>query len=320
MNRTLIIARKEFKDHVSDHTFLLCFATLLIVMVGGALFMIQLVQYQNFRTASGPYLIEEDAIWKHYDYLFTEIVTGHLSSLGALLAVAMSINAIQKERVDGSLRVLMSYPIYRDDLFMGKLIGGALVLSLVAIVSMVISFSLLVFYLSIPLTIDFLIRIIFTTLIGIMLLVFFLCIGMVVSSFLSDTSSILLILILIVAVLRYETYNVLLVTGVNLLSYFGVRLPKPGFYHRGWFRSVWNDPFYRNVCRISPIESYLKLSESLFHFGWEYEWTPFGTDFTLFSFQDQLLKSLDLVAVQIVFTLVAVAACYIVSTRRELCP
>jgi len=314
----LTIAKKEFMDHVSDHTFLLCFATLLIVMVGGALFMIQLVQYQNFITVSGPHEVEEDAIWKFYDYLFTEIVTGHLSSLGGLLAVAISINAIQKERVDGSLRVLMSYPIYRDDLFMGKLIGGALVLSLVAIASMTISFSLLIFYLSIQLTLDFLLRIIVTTFIGTMLLVFFLCIGMIVSSFLNDTSSILLILILIVAALRYETYNVLLVTGINLFSYFGVRLPKPGFYHRGWFRQVWNDPFYRNVCKFSPTESYLKLSESLFHFGWEYEWTPFGTDFTLFSFQDQLLKSLDLVAVLIVFTLAAVTASYIVSTRREL--
>lgn len=317
MPGVLTIAKKEFKDHVSDHTFLLCFATLLIVMVGGALFMIQVVQVQNFRTASDPY-IEEGAFWKFHDYLFTEMVTGHLSSLGALLAVAMSINAIQKERVDGSLMVLMSYPIYRDDLFMGKLIGGALVLSLVAIVSMVISFSLLIFYLSIPLTIDFLLRIMFTTLIGIMLLVFFLCIGMVVSSFLNDASSILLGMILIVAVFQYETYSVLLVTGINLFSYFGVSLPKPGFYYRGWLRTVWNDPFYRTVCRFSPIESYLKLSESLFHFGWEYEWTPYGTDFTLFSFQDQLFKSLDLVAVQIFFTLAAVAACYIVSTRREL--
>jgi hypothetical protein len=150
-----------------------------------------------------------------------------------------------------------------------------------------------------------------------MLLVFFLCVGMIISSILNDTTSILLGLVLIIALLRYETFKVILVAAINLLSHFGLRLQKPGFHPRFLERDVWYDPFYRNFCRLSPIESYLKLSERTFHLQCDsissiYDASP------VTPFQELLGANLDLLAVQIIFTFAAVAACYYISTRREL--
>jgi len=322
--RVLIIAKKEFKDHVSDQTFLLCFATLLIGMVGGALYMIhdfQAMNYvlagQNYRNLVGE-IVEKDEIWKSTDYMFTDLVTGQLSSMGVLLTIVMSLNTIQKERNEGSLRVLLSYPVYRDNLFFGKLLGGFAVLFIASIVSMVISFSLLIFYMAIPVTADFLLRVITTSLMSTFLLVFFLCLGIIGSYMFSDTSSLLLFLVLLLALLQYENYYLLIVAGYNLLSFMGVNLPKLGHLYRGLGTDRWDDIVYRTFCKLSPTESYLKLSERLLNFGYDNDLNMYHTSFASFSFQDQLIGNIDLTLTLIVFTVAAVVSSYIISTRREL--
>ena len=324
MPGVLIIAKKEFKDHVSDKTFLLCFAALLIVMVGGALYMIQSFQAMNYVLAGQNYrdlageIVEKDEIWKSTDYLFTDLVAGQLSSIGVLLTIAMSLSTVHKERKEGTLRVLLSYPVYRDNLFFGKLLGGFAVLFIASIVSMVISFSLLMFYMAIPITADFLLRIITTSLMSTLLLVFFLCLGIIGSYLLPDTSSILLSLVLILALLQYENYYVLIVAGYNLLSFMGVNLPKLGLYYRGLGTDRWDDVLYRTFCKLSPTESYLKLSERLLNFGYDNDYNMYHTNFASFSFQDQLIGNIDLTATLIIFTVAAVVSSYIISTRREL--
>src|SRR4030042_1834398 len=177
--------------------------------------------------------------------MFTDLVTGQLSSIGVLLTIAMSLSTVHRERKEGSLRVLLSYPIYRDNLFFGKLLGGFAVLFIASIVSMVISFSLLMFYMAIPITADFLLRIVTTSLMSTLLLVFFLCLGIIGSYMFSDTSSILLFLVLLLALLQYENYYVLIIAGYNLLSFMGVNLPKPGHLYRGLGTDRWDDAFYR---------------------------------------------------------------------------
>lgn len=324
MPGVLTVAKKEFKDHVSDRTFILCFATLLIVMVGGALYMIQRFQVMNYRYAEQNYrnlvgeIVEKDEIWKSIDYMFTDLVTGQLSLMGVLLTIAMSINTIQKERKEGSLRVILSYPIYRDNLFFGKLLGGFVALFIASIISMIISFSLLMFYMAIPITSDFLLRILTTSLMSTFLLVFFLCLGIIGSYLFSDTSSILLFLVLLLALLQYDNYYVLIIAGHNLLSLMGVKLPKLGRIHRGLGTDRWDDALYRTFCKLSPTESYLKLSERLFNFGYDNDLNMFGTSFASFSFQDQLIGNIDLTATLMIFTLAAVVSSYIISTRREL--
>ena len=64
MPGVLTIARKEFKDHVSDKAFLLCFAALLVAMVGGSFYYIQHVQDSNLLWSGRGDNISEDSAWK----------------------------------------------------------------------------------------------------------------------------------------------------------------------------------------------------------------------------------------------------------------
>ena len=316
----LTIAKKEFVDHVSDKTFLLSFAILLIAMIAGALYQVQFIRDWNFLAPPiAPHVMAEGAGWKFFDTLFTEFITGQLSLLGVLVAISLSFNSINKERSEGSLKVLLSYPIHRDKLILGKLLGSVLVLSLAVAASMTISFSVVMFSLSIRATADFLLRIVTVTVMGIVLLTFFLCIGTAVSTVLRDTAAILVGLLLIATILRYETIKVVADAGFNLFSALGIQL-----YGRPWindFRGnlrLWRDPFYRTVSRFSPVEAYLKLSERLFNWGVGWETTPWvGPDEPDLTFQFQLYGNLDLVAVQILFTVVAFIICYVLFTRRD---
>ncbi len=313
----LTIARKEFKDHVSDKAFLLCFAALLVAMVGGSFYYIQQVQDSNLLWSGRGDNINEDSAWKFWSISLVEWVLGQLSSLGVLVAIALSFNSINKERTEGSLKVLLSYPIYRDKIILGKLLAGFLVLSLVTIATMTISFSIVMFFLSIPLTLDFFLRIAGTTLMGIVLLAFFLCIGTAISTVLRDTSAVLLSLLLIATLLRYENYKSRVLAVTILLSSLGVNLISPGAYFRTNTRMWYDDQFYRFYSRLSTVEAYLKLSERLFNFGKSYEWTPYGTEHDLIPFQVHLVGNLDLVAVPIIFTVAAFIACYVLFTRRD---
>ncbi len=316
MPGVLTIARKEFKDHVSDKAFLLCFAALLVAMVGGAFYYIQWVQDSNLTWPDRGNL-SKDAAWKFWSPNLVEWVMGQLSSLGILVAIALSFNSINKERSEGSLKVLLSYPIYRDKIILGKLLAGFIVLSLVTIASMTISFSITMFYLSIPLTLDFFLRIAGTTLMGIVLLAFFLCIGTAISTVLRDTSAILLSLLLIASLLRFEYYEPILLAASILLSNIGINIIRPGLYSPTFLHQKYYDRFYKFFSRLSPVEAYLKLSERFFNFGKLYETTPYGTEQDFIPFQVHLLGNLDLVAVPIVFTVAAFIACYLLFTRRD---
>ena len=317
MAGTLTIARKEFKDHVSDKAFLLCFAALLIAMVGGSFYYIQRVQDSNIEWSGRGDSIRGDSAWKFWSLSLVEWCIGQLSSLGVLVAIALSFNSINKERTEGSLKVLLSYPIYRDKIILGKLLAGLIVISLVTIASMTIAFSIVMFSLSIPLTLDFFLRIARTTLMGIVLLTCFLCIGTAISTVLRDTSAILLSLLLVATILRYENYKSIMLAATILLSGLGVDLIRPGWYTRHMWRMWYDDKFYRFYSRLSPVEAFLKLSERLFNFGKVYEWTPYGTEQDFIPFQVHLLGNLDLVAVPIIFTVAAFIACYILFTRRD---
>jgi ABC-type transport system involved in multi-copper enzyme maturation permease subunit len=62
--------------------------------------------------------------------------------IGALVAVAYGFNAINKERTEGSLKVLLSYPIYRDQVILGKLIASFILIAFVSFVSLTVALAL----------------------------------------------------------------------------------------------------------------------------------------------------------------------------------
>jgi len=131
------IAEKEFKDYLTSRRFLIFFGFLLVVMV------LALVQVKlNIQTlAIGPTASSESAP-KVYEVMYG--VTSNIQFVGAIFALALGFDAITREREDRTLKVLMSHPVFRDQVILGKLLGGAITLAFAVLVTGLVITGMLV--------------------------------------------------------------------------------------------------------------------------------------------------------------------------------
>jgi ABC-type transport system involved in multi-copper enzyme maturation permease subunit len=310
----LTIAKKEFTDHVSDNTFLLSFGVLLIVMVAGTYVHVLGVQDWAYQEILSRDLEEASLAWKMYGPEFTYLIAEPFSFFGILVAIALSFNSLNKERSEGSLKVLLSYPISKGKLIVGKLIGGLLVVTLVTVVSMTICFSIIIYYLGIPVTIDYLSRVVSVTFLGIVLLFFYLCVGTAVSVMITDTSAALMGILLITVALRPDFITMILTIVSGVSNYIGVtfKLPEGISYYPG--RNLYWDINTRNFWMMSPSESFLGFSNNIFRFV-----NPSGypTVYIPLEFEWLLPKSIDLAQSMIVLVVASFVVCCILFVRRE---
>jgi ABC-2 type transport system permease protein len=138
------IVKKEISDAVSNKAFFLSCAVLLLISSLTSITASNV--YYNLRLFPGGKTNYELVIMRE---LFPKMVL-----IGALVAVAYGFNAINKERTEGSLKVLMSYPIYRDQVILGKLFASIILITFVSFVSQLVSLSLYLFQTNIVFTIE----------------------------------------------------------------------------------------------------------------------------------------------------------------------
>ncbi len=136
MKNINIIARKEITDAFRNRLFLVSLVMLLalaiIAVSMGAITVHQRVaEYQQSvqvlkdlgRTDIPPMpSLNPIAVSKTF--------INYLAMVGALLAMILGFTAIQKERKAGTLRLILSRPVYRDQFLTGKVLGNAELLAL----------------------------------------------------------------------------------------------------------------------------------------------------------------------------------------------
>jgi ABC-2 type transport system permease protein len=67
----------------------------------------------------------------------------YVSIVGAVLAVFLGFDTFSGEKENGTMKLLLSRPLYRDQLISGKLMGGALVIGLLLFVTLIFNTILL---------------------------------------------------------------------------------------------------------------------------------------------------------------------------------
>jgi ABC-type transport system involved in multi-copper enzyme maturation permease subunit len=309
------IAKKEFTDHVSDHTFLLCFGVLILVMLTGTYGNVLDIQEAALRDPSWGEKFGSEFYWKDNYIGFVNNIIQPFSLLGTLVAIVVSINSISKERTEGSLKVLLSYPLSRGKLILGKALGGAIVLAVVASASLTICFSLTMFYLSIPATYEMLARIVAVVGLGMVLLFFYLFVGTILSILFRDANTILIGSILVISTLRPEIILMTLTSLSNILPYAGIRFEVPRYLHYGLATYFYPSPVFSGIAVFIPTESYLSFSYSIFKFQnigtYPEIWTiPVTFDWLL-------PKYLDLVYPVIISAAAAFILCYLIFRRAD---
>ncbi|WP_342677422.1 ABC transporter permease [Methanofollis sp. UBA420] len=146
-----VIAAKEFRDHMGSRRFLGIFAVMLLLaavgMVSGVgLYQAALEKYNAAQTivsgdagdSSGQGAPSSPAVMGLFHIVGYPSVT-----LWAFLGVAMGFDLITREKESRSLKVLLSHPIYRDEVITGKALGGAAAIAVGVVVMLLLCVSVL---------------------------------------------------------------------------------------------------------------------------------------------------------------------------------
>lgn len=130
-----VIARKEISDAFRNHLFLaamIMLLTLSLIAIGlGSVTvgqkMVEYTQSVKILTDLGrtdiPPAPDLNPIAVSKNFI------NYLAMVGALLAMILGFSSIQKERKAGTLRLILSRPVYRDQLLSGKVLGNALLMA-----------------------------------------------------------------------------------------------------------------------------------------------------------------------------------------------
>lgn len=139
-NKVAVIAKKEFFDSIKSKTFLIIFGIFSVLMLVSSITGInnydkQLDQYQKFQVENqNP---DKNSAFTDFPepkltaVVFQEMVT-NIGVIGAILAIILGYNTVSGEKERGNLKLLLSYPLYREDVVNGKFFGkiGVLILTL----------------------------------------------------------------------------------------------------------------------------------------------------------------------------------------------
>jgi ABC-2 type transport system permease protein len=150
------VVRKEFIDHLTSRKIILILALFLII---SAVAMEQGISDYNNRLEDYKEQIsqvgeEEEGFHpmpRKPSILFIfQRMRGLMPFLGAILAIAMGFDLITREKERGSLKSLLSHPVYRDEIINGKAIGGILALVFAVGIAFIILFAMLLLFSIVP--------------------------------------------------------------------------------------------------------------------------------------------------------------------------
>ena len=225
MRPVLIVAKKEFRDHLTSKRFIAIFVVLMLLSIMGI--VMGMDQYNNYldayknnvtvsqQTSMYGYPIMPSAL-----YFFGaannggDMGGGFFSIVLMLLSMALGFDLVTREREENSLKSLLSHPVYRDEVINGKLIGAAATLTVVMGCSFLITLAVMMFYGVVP-TVDDLSRLVAYFIMALLYGGIFFAIAMLFSTVTrTSTMSILCVLGVIVALVIFPTFAPKIVSAV----------------------------------------------------------------------------------------------------------
>ena len=175
-----VIAQKEFADIIWSLRFIVILSVLMLSMLA--------MGYQ-----AGQSIVSMDLTGMGMDFsplMMGFQFLGHiLGSIGPLVAIVLGFDAIVKERKSGSLNVLMTHPVYRDNVITGKLVGLMAALGMVIVVAVVVPVGIMFSVSGISVNPEELGRIIVYIGLVFLLLSIYLALGVTTSTFCKEPSN-----------------------------------------------------------------------------------------------------------------------------------
>ncbi len=134
----LIVAKKEFADHISSRRFL-AFLIVFLLFFGFSVYQ----GVSSFMRSYEMYSVggsDKPGVMQ----IFGIFATGSTSLLGGILGILMGFDLLTKEKESGTLRTLLSHPVFRDEVINGKALGALLAMALVVFLTVIVAFGVLI--------------------------------------------------------------------------------------------------------------------------------------------------------------------------------
>ena len=320
------MAKKEFLDIIGEKKFLLIFATLLIVVLvstfeGGLSYSSS--QSSTTTVVTGNFTIpgggggggggfEAFGSAQSLSRSLSSMIT-NFSLVGGVLAIAISFDTINNERQKGSLKTLLSYPIYRDSIVYGKYLGGLITVILVTTITFLAGIGVFVSVTGLALTMDTVTRLLIFFGVSIVYMAIFLAVGLLLSIVLPLPSTSLLAAMIVWLSSIQLIPNVGYAIGQILYPVrFSVTNGRPSFATQAGFTTI-----RAIISGLSPstayeniVNSILTTSQLQFNSG-----SPTVISVNVIQALATVLPSL----IYFVGLLIAIfAAAYVIFTRQEI--
>jgi ABC-2 type transport system permease protein len=179
MTSLLVVCKKELADHLGSKRFLLLFALILGLSFFSAYYAVDSVKDQG----SAAFIDIFNSSSSSISFVYMMFM------FGPLVGLVLSFDAINRERISGTLSVLLSQPLFRDSIINGKFLAGVGALSLVAVSTVGMMTGIAIPMLGFGPTPDQIVRIMFFTLITILYLSVWLAIGILFSTVTKKTTT-----------------------------------------------------------------------------------------------------------------------------------
>ncbi|NNJ33031.1 ABC transporter permease subunit [Lacrimispora defluvii] len=145
MNSIVVFAKKEFKTAYKDKVFLVIVLLFLLmsiasVYIGSTTKSAEMQAYQDIVSMAQSQGSAIPTAPEIYPLAILSNIIEYVTMIGAVLAIFLGFDAFSGERENGTLRLLLTRPFYRDQIITGKLAGAGMIIG--ALLSATLVFNL----------------------------------------------------------------------------------------------------------------------------------------------------------------------------------
>jgi len=199
MNPTLIIARKEVRAAFRNRLFLIITAlflglSVLSVYVGSVTKRAEMRIYDErvaVLMAEGATAVP--AAPEIHTLTILSNFTQYIAIVGAILGVILGYNVLIEEREAGTMRLILTRPVYRDRLLTGKLLGGGAVIAILLGLAFIFNALLLILVGGIVPTGLEVLRLLILIVLGLVYMMLFFTVSMLLSIRIRDSATVFLV-------------------------------------------------------------------------------------------------------------------------------
>lgn len=209
MNTTKIIAEKEIKDALRNRLLvilmgMLLLLTLVSIILSAYQIRVSMNEYEQsvaFLKTLGKSNFPDKPNVNPLSVL--KDFVNYIGMLGALIAIVLGNYSIEKERRNGTMRLILTRQIYRDRLLAGKLLGNLTILAAACVAMFAVTLITLTAVGRAMLTADDIARLLLFFLMTFLYMLFFLILSMTLAAAMKDGNRALLMTVIIWIILSF---------------------------------------------------------------------------------------------------------------------